>query len=87
MAYKENLDKIKNKHVLKQVLVHLSKKSSLEFVKHSKKVQERLDINIDDYKKYSERIEIEIRGAKNKYGKYININKEDVSYFNLYFND
>ena len=87
MIYKENIYYIKSKHILKQIFVHLSQKIALEIIHHSKKVQERLDINIDDYKKYSKRTEIDIRCAKNKYGKFININKEDESYFHIYFND
>ena len=54
-------------------------------------MQNRLNINISDYKEYSENftsIEIEIIPKKNEYGKFINIlNKKEEIYYHIYFND
>ena len=52
-----------------------------------KNIKERINININDYKEYSELIEIEIKIAKNKYGKFINIKKEEEIYYHIYFNN
>ena len=44
---------------------------------------------VNNYKEYSEKyssIEIEIIPAKNKYSKFININKGDESYYHIYLN-
>ena len=50
-----------------------------------------MDISINNYKDYSENyssIKIEIIPVKDKYGKFINIFKdEDISHFHIYFND
>ena len=66
------------------------KKKSLEIIKYNKELKNRININVKDYKEYSEMyssIEIEIKPAKNKYGTFININKEDEIYYHIYFNN
>ena len=66
------------------------KKKSLDVVKYNKKIKERINISIKDYKEYSEiysLIEIEIKPIDNKYGKFININKEKEKYYHIYFNE
>ena len=67
------------------------KKKSLEIIKYNKNMKDRINISIKDYKKYSEliysSIEIEIKPVKNKYGKFINIDKGDEKYYHIYFND
>jgi len=53
-------------------------------------MQKRLDININDYKDYSEKyssIELEIIPMKYKYSRFINIKKEEQEYYHIYFND
>ena len=62
----------------------------LEIVKCNKKIQNKLNLSIKDYKEYSETftpIEIEILTTKDKYGKFININENDKLYYHIYFND
>ena len=49
----------------------------------------RINIRIKDYKEYTEiysSILIEINPVNNKYGKYININENEI-YYHIYFND
>ena len=65
----------------------MPKKKKLEIVKYNKKVQNRLNINIKDYKNYYEQIEIEIIPVKEEYGKFINIQNKDILYYHIYFND
>ena len=50
-------------------------------------MKKRINININDYKEYSELIEIEIKLVKNKYGKFINIKDEDIKYYYIFFNN
>ena len=68
----------------------MTKKKKLEIVKYNKKIQNRINLSVKDYKVYSETftpIEIEIIPTKDKYGKFININKNDEIYYHIYFND
>ena len=85
------LMKVKSIYILKNIYDYLSKYFALKIIKYNKKIQKRLDININDYKEYSEHftpIEIEIIPIKNIYGKFINISKkEEELYYHIYFND
>ena len=85
-----DLKNIKNDYFLMKVFNNLKKKNSLEMVKYNKKIKERLNININDYKEYSETyssIEIELVPVKDAFGKFININEEDKFYYHIYFNN
>ena len=85
-----NLGKIRSKYILKQIFEHLNQKIFLKIIKHNKNIQNKLDINLNDYKKYCE-IEIEILPTEDKYykkGPFINFNnKEEESYYHIYYND
>ena len=81
---------IKNKYILQQILDYLEKKKSLELIKKNKKIKNRLNININDYKEYSGKyssIEVEIRPAIGYYGKFINIKDEERIYYHIYFDN
>ena len=85
-----NLQKLKSDYFLQKIYSHINKNKSLEIVKYNKKIQNRLNLHIKDYKKYSETfssIEIEIIPTKGKYGRFININANDKLYYHIYFND
>ena len=59
-------------------------------MKYNKKLQKRLNISIDNYKKYSElysSIEIELKLADDKYDKFINLPDKDKEYYHIYFDD
>ena len=65
------------------------KKKSLDIIKYNKKIKERINLSIKDYKEYSEiysSIEIEIKPVNNKFGKFINMNENEI-YYHIYFND
>ena len=69
---------------------NINKKKSLEIVKYNKKIQNRLNLNIKDYKEYCEiysSIVIEVIPAKNIYSKFIKINENEKLYYHIYFND
>ena len=86
-----DFDNIKSKYVLKQIFDNLKENKTLQIIRYNSKMKNKLDKNIDDYKKCSEiysKIEIEIIPKKKKYGKFINIiNKEEKKYFHRYFNN
>ena len=74
---------IKNDYFLQKVFNNLNKKNSLEIAKYNKKIKERLNLNINDYKEYCETyssIEIEIVPVTNEFGQFININIGDKLY-------
>ena len=79
-------EKIKSSYILSKIYDIISKKKKFEIVKYNKRIQNRLNLSIKDYKKYSE-IEIEIITAKGKYGRFINIDENDKLYYHIYFND
>ena len=80
---------IKNKYLLKQISNYLQKEKFLNIIKYNKEIQNRLEININDYINCS-KIEIEIilwEGKKYLPFNFINVNKEDEPYFHFYFDD
>ena len=79
-------ENIKSKYILKKIFNNISEKRALQIIKHNKKLQKRLGIELKDYKGISE-IEIEIIPIKNETGKFINIDKKDDEFYHIYFND
>ena len=69
----------------------INDKTKLNLIKYNKNIQNKIDININDYKEFSEiysSIEMEIIPVNNKYGKFINIkNQGDLKYFHIYFDN
>ena len=51
-------EKIKSDYFLQKLYDNIPKKKKLEIVKYNKKIQNRLNLSIKDYKKYYEEIEI-----------------------------
>ena len=81
------LNNIKNINILKGILKHIKLNISYKLMKYNKKIQERLNLALEDFKTVSE-IEIELIPVEGKNGKFINIlKKEEESYFHIYFDD
>ena len=80
------IENIKSRYILSKIYNNMTIKKKLEIVKYNKRIQNRLNLDVKDYKEYCE-IEIEIIPAKDKYGKFININENDKLYYHIYFND
>ena len=81
---------LKSDFFLRKLFNNLLKKKSLEIIKYNKNIKNRINLSIKDYKEYSEiysSIEIEINTVINKYGKFINIKKENEKYYHIYFGD
>ena len=84
------IENIKNKYIFQKIYDNVPKKQKLEIVKYNKKMQNKLNINIKDYKRYCETftpIEIEIESFSSEGGQFININEYDKIYYHIYFND
>ena len=104
-AYKENnkengsakpnpiIENIKSRYILSKIYNNMTKKKKLEIVKYNKRIQNRINLSVKNYKEYSETftpIEIEIIPTKGKYGKFININENDENdklNYHIYFNN
>ena len=83
------LENIKSNYFLQRIFNTLKRNKLLEIIKHNKKLKNRLNITIKDYKEYYEYctpIEIEIIPVENKFGKFININYKK-EYYHIYFNN
>ena len=84
------IENIKSRYILSKIYNNMTKKKKLEIVKYNKRIQNRLNLSIKNYKEYSETftpMEIEIIPTKGKYGKFININENDELFYHIYFND
>ena len=80
------IENIKSRYILSKIYDDMTIKKKLEIVKYNKKIQNRLNLSVKDYKECCE-IEIEIIPIKDKYGKFINIKKNYKLYYHIYFND
>ena len=83
-------ENIQADYFLIKIFNNLEKKKALNMIKYNKNIKNRINININDYKEYSEKyssIEIEIKPVKKQYDKFINIKKEDEKYYHIYFNN
>ena len=81
---------IKSNYILKKLFNYMQKRITLKIIKFNINIQKRLNININNYKVFSEKyssIELEIIPIQNEYGPFIKIKEEDKKYFHIYFND
>ena len=81
-----DFDKLKSDYFLRKLFDFLKEIKSLNIIKYNKKLQKRLNINIDNYKECS-KIEIELKIGDNKYGQFINISDKDREYYHIYFDN
>ena len=83
-------DYVKSRYILKRIFDVMNKKRALEIVKINKKIQEKLDFNINSYKKYCQlysTIVIELNIAEHYYGTFINRFPQKSRYYHIYFGD
>ena len=80
------IDNIKSDYFLRKLYDNVPKKKKLEIVKYNKKIQNRINLSVNDYKEYCE-IEIEIIPIKDGCGGFINFDENDKLFYHIYFND
>ena len=83
---KKEFDNLKSDFIFKKIIMFMKRNKSLSIMKYNKKLQKRLNININDYKECS-KIEIELKLVDGKYGKFINIPDKDKEYDHIYFDN
>ena len=83
-----SLKKIKCNYRLKQIFNYIKEKKLLEIIKYNNNLQTRLNININNYIDYYNKIVIEIIPLnKNDKNEFINIPKQDEPSYHIFFND
>ena len=85
---KNILNDVKSLYILKGIINHVYKKNLLNIIRYNKNLQNKFNIELNDYKELSE-IEIElIPDKKHCIGKFINIsNQKERPYYHIFFND
>ena len=87
---KVSFEKIKSHYFILRIFVHMKKNKLLEIVKNNKKMQKQLNLNLNDYKEYSQLytpIEMEIKFEEGKFGNFIKIPDKDKKYYHIYFDN
>ena len=87
---KVEFENFKSDYFLIKLFDIVTKNKSLEIMKYNKKLQKRLNLDINSYKEYSKilsSIEIELKPLKNKYGKFINVHDKEKEYYHIYFDN
>ncbi len=90
MKSKDIFKSLKSDYFLQKLFNNLLKKKTLNIVKYNRNIKKRMNINIKDYKEYSEiysSIEIEIKPVKDEYSFFINMNEENKIYYHIYFDN
>ena len=86
------LQNLKSDYFIQKFFDYIQKRRILKTIRYNKSIQKRINININHYRKYSEKyssieIEIEIKLIEIEYGRFINIKDEDKEYYHIYYND
>ena len=90
---KFHFSNLKSDFIFKKIIMLMKRNKSLSIMKYNKKLQKRLNININDYKEYGKiLIELEIipeRDFNLDYfdNYFINSKKYDKSYYHIYFDN
>jgi len=89
IKYRTKLEDLKSKYILKIIFEHLSEKNFLKNIQYNKILQQKLDININNYKQYSLKyssIEIELVPVEIKFANFIIIkDPKNKKYFHTHF--
>ena len=78
--------KIKSNVFLRKMFSHLKERNKLQILQQNKRIRDRVNISIDDYKNFK-KTELIIIPEENKYGVFINIKKEEKNKYHVFFND
>ena len=90
---KINFDDLKNVYFLTKIFEHINKRKYLDIVKYNKKLQNRLNLSINDYKDYYQlyapiEIELKLVNYENIYNnRFINISDENMNYYHIFFDN
>ena len=80
------LNQVKSSYILKRILDNLERNKFFNLIRYNKKLQKRLEKNIDDYKNEYLKVELEIIPIGNNFNIFINQSGKE-SYYHFYIND
>ena len=80
------LKSVKSKYILKQIFENLKINKTLNIIRSSKYLLDKLEKNINDYKNYFQ-IEIEIEIKENESAEFINMLKNFESFYHFYLDN
>jgi len=86
------LHNIKSKYILQQIFKNLEYEKKLKIIKYNKKLQEKLNVNVNDYEKYLQ-IEIEVLFMPISFYilykniRIINMKNNPTKYYHIYLDD
>ena len=80
------LNKIRNKYLLKTIFDNLLELKQFQLIKYNKKIQNKIEISLQDFQLFKKIIIEIIPIKKNDKNKFINIPKEKKNYYHIYFN-
>ena len=83
-------EKVKSNYFLQIIFEHLNKKIAYKIIKYNKKIQQKLNIGVNDYKNYSEiysSIEIEIKPICGGCCEFFNPQKGEEKFYHIYFDN
>ena len=83
---KFSLHQVKSSYILKRILDNLERNKFFNLIRYNKKLQKRLEKNIDDYKNEYLKVELEIIPIGNNFNIFINQSGKE-SYYHFYIND
>ena len=81
---------LKSDYFLRKIFDYIKDYNKLKILNYNKKIQKRINLNINNYKEYSQlysNIEIELKLVGNKYGDFIHILEENKKYYHIYFDN
>ena len=84
------INNIKSRYILKIIIEHLIKKNYFKLFRYNKELQTKLDINLDDYKRIFNSIEMElipIEKLKPDIKYYFIKMRENLNYYHIYFDN
>ena len=85
------MENVRSNYILKPIFENIPKIKLLKIIIYNKNLQKKAEIQINDYKNYYEKIEIEIIPKYLDYNyniySFINISNENRQYYHIYIND
>ena len=85
-------DNLKSVYFLAKIFENMKKSKHLEIIKYNKKIQQRLNLSLNDYKDYSQlytpiELELKLVNYKSNDNQFINISGDNMKYYHIYFDN
>ncbi len=85
-------DNLKSVYFLAKIFENMKKSKHLEIIKYNKKLQQRLNLSLNDYKDYSQlytpiELELKLVNYKSNDNQFINISDDNMKYYHIYFDN